>query len=147
MNSEENKQLVMHAYDLFKRGDVPGILGMCADDIEWTSKESEYVPFSGTFNGKSGVADWFTKFGQSVQPEIFGPHTFIAEGDKVVVIGHSRFKVLSTGKSYDDEWVHVNTLRDGKCVLFEAFHDTAAAEAAFMPTAGTTSRAENRAQH
>ena len=53
--------------------------------------------------------------------------------DKVVVIGEATWLVKSTGRTYDIPWVNVFTLRDGKILRVEAYHDTAPAERAFRP--------------
>ena len=134
MDSQENKQVAIRGYEMFKSGNIQGILDTCADDIEWTSTESEYVPFSGTFHGKNGVGEFFTKLGQSWELQQFEPQNFIAEGDKVAVTGMSRGKAKPTGVEFEDRWVHIFTIRDGKIARFEQYGDSAAAVAAFMPT-------------
>ena len=136
MDAQQNKQLVQEAYRMFQRGDIPGILDRCTDDAEWTSPESEYVPFAGSFHGRQGVAEFFSKLDASTQAIRFEPREFIAEGDKVVVLGHATWHVKSTGRELDTPWVHVFTMRDGKMSRFEAFADTAAAERAFRSEPG-----------
>ena len=61
------------------------------------------------------------------------PKEFIAEGDKVVVVGNATWLTKPTGRSFDSPWVHVMTIRDGKIARFEAYNDTAPAERAFRP--------------
>lgn len=61
------------------------------------------------------------------------PKEFIAEGDKVVVVGEASWLAKPTGRSFDSPRVHVLTLRDGKIARFEAYNDTAPAERAFRP--------------
>lgn len=133
MNAQQNKQLVQEGYRMFQSGDIRGILDRCADDAEWTSPESEYVPFAGSFHGKQGIAEFFSKLDASTQAIRFEPREFIAEGDKVVVLGHATWHVKSTGRELDTPWVHVFTLRDGKYARFEAHSNTAAANRAFQP--------------
>jgi ketosteroid isomerase-like protein len=65
----------------------------------------------------------------------FEPLEFIAEGDKVVVLGESAATVNATGKSYETDWVHVFHLQDGKVTEFVEFFDNAAANRAFQRTA------------
>jgi ketosteroid isomerase-like protein len=133
MDAQQNKQLVQEAYRMFQRGDIPGILDRCTDDAEWTSPESEYVPFAGSFHGKQGIAEFFSKLDGSTQAIRFEPREFLAEGDKVVVLGHATWHVKPTGRELDTPWVHVFTLRDGKVARFEAHSNTAAANRAFQP--------------
>jgi ketosteroid isomerase-like protein len=54
----------------------------------------------------------------------------IAEGDTVVVIGDSTWLARDTGRQYDNPFVHIFTLRDGKVERFEGMWDTGPAERA-----------------
>jgi ketosteroid isomerase-like protein len=147
MNSEQNKQVTIRGYQCFKNGDIRGIQDLCADDVLWTSAESEYVPFSGGFRGKDGVNEVLTNMSQSIEMTQFEPQTFIAEGDKVAVTGISRATVRATGNTYDNSWVHVFTFKDGKVSRFEAFGDTAAAVKAFQPTQGASQQPGEPLRH
>lgn len=136
METKDTKQLIMSAYQLYKQKDIKGILGMCKDDVEWVGPEVDSIPFAGSYSGRAAVGEFFTKLDQSMEPLKFEPQTFIAEGDKVVVTGVSRWHVKSTGADYDSPWVHIFTVRDGKIARFEQHTNTAAAEAAFRPIQG-----------
>jgi len=133
MSTQENKQLAINGYQMFLKGDIQGVLDMCADDVEWTSADLPSVPFAGVFHGKNGVMDFFQKLGAEVEFLDYQPQSFIADEDKVAVSGASTIRVRSTGVTYDDIWVHIFTMKNGKTVRFEQFHNTAAAVAAFMP--------------
>ncbi len=145
MDSIQNKQLVMHAYELYGKGDIKGVLEQCADDVCWTSADIEQVPFAGTFNGQYEVGEFFSHLANNVDTIHFTPRDFIAEGDKVVVTGNARWHVKSTGADFGSEWVHIFTVKDGKVTKFEQFTDTAAAEAAFRgPRSSVQSSTELR---
>ena len=133
MNAQENKRLVMEGYQLFQKGDIPGLLQMYHDDALWIEPDVEHVPFAGLHTGKSEIARFFQELDQATQPLRFIPKEFIAEGDKVIVLGEASWLVRNTGRTYDNAWVHVFTLRDGKVSRFEDYHDTAASERAFRP--------------
>jgi FAD/FMN-containing dehydrogenase/ketosteroid isomerase-like protein len=133
INTQENKQVVMEGYQHYKNGEIQQLLDSYHEDAEWVTPESELIPFSGDFHGKSGIAQFFAKLDASVQAIRFEPGQFIAEGDKVVVTGEASWLAKPTGRTYDSSWVHVFTLRDGKVARFEAFYDTAASERAFQP--------------
>jgi ketosteroid isomerase-like protein len=140
MDTQQNKQLVMQAYQFYKEKNIKGILSLNDDKVEWIGQESDYIPFAGSFHGKDQVAQFFSKLDQSQDALKFEPQTFIAEGDKVAVTGLSRWTVKATGQTYDSPWVHIFTIRNGKIVRFEMHSNTAAAEAAFRSTqpAGTS---------
>ncbi|WP_370660482.1 nuclear transport factor 2 family protein [Massilia soli] len=133
MNTQQNKQVVVEGYRDFQSGHIQKLLDRYHDDAEWSTPESDVVPFSGNFHGKSGIAQFFAKFNDSVQTIRFEPKQFIAEGDKVVVTGDASWLAKLSGRTYDSPWVHVLTLREGKVARFEAYYDTAASERAFQP--------------
>jgi ketosteroid isomerase-like protein len=134
MTSEDMKQLAKQAYALFMAGDIQKMMdNHYADDIEWVGTESEYIPFSGTYHGKAEVAQFFMKMAECQEAQRFEITEYLADGDKVVVYGTSRWRVKSTGKTYDNPWVHISTIRDGKTVRFEQYNNTAAAVEAFLP--------------
>jgi ketosteroid isomerase-like protein len=133
MNIQENKQLVMEGYKLFQSGDIQKLLDLYHENAEWVGPESEYVPFAGCFHGRTGIADFFSKLDSCVQALHMEPKRMIAEGDTVVVIGDSTWQTRNTGRQYDNPWVHIFTLRDGKVERFEGMWDTAPAEHALHP--------------
>jgi ketosteroid isomerase-like protein len=147
MNAQQNKQLVQEAYRLFQSGDIRGVIERCRDDVEWTSPESDFIPFAGAFHGRQGAADFFTRLEANVQAIRFEPREFIAEGDKVVVLGQATWHVKSTGRRFDTPWIHVFEMRDGKVARFEALADTAAGERAFRPEQGTQASASTQLHH
>jgi ketosteroid isomerase-like protein len=133
MNAQENKRLVMEGYQMFQRGDIQQLLESYHDDALWIEPEVEHVPFSGLHKGKAEIAQFFQQLDNAAQALRFEPKEFIAEGDKVVVIGEASWLVRQTGRTYDSPWVHVFTLRDGKIARFQDYHDTAAGERAYRP--------------
>ena len=133
MDAQENKRIVMEGFRLFQSGDIPNMMALVHDDAEWLGPEAEAVPFGGSFHGKPEVARFFAELGGSLQAMRFVVNDVVAENDKVVVIGEATWLVKSTGRTYDIPWVNVFTLRDGKILRVEAYHDTAPAERAFRP--------------
>jgi len=127
MDAGANKQIVMDGFRQFESGEIAPLLERFHDDATWISPEMESVPFSGCFHGRQGVAQFFTKLAATVEPLRFVAKDFIAEGDKVVVVGEATWRVRSTGLSYDSPWVNVFTLRDGKIIRTDAYYDTAPA--------------------
>jgi ketosteroid isomerase-like protein len=133
MDAQENKQIVAEGYRLFQAGEISRLLERFHDDAEWIGPDAEPVPFAGSFHGKAEVARFFAEVGAALQPTRFIVHDIIAENDKVVVTGEATWQVKSTGRSYNNPWVDVFTLRDGKVARVEAYYDTAPAERAFRP--------------
>ncbi|HEV7814298.1 MAG TPA: nuclear transport factor 2 family protein [Janthinobacterium sp.] len=147
MDTKQNKQLVMQAYEMYKNKDIKGILALCDDKVEWIGPESEFIPFAGSHHGKDQVAQFFSKLEQAQDIVRFEPQDFIAEGDKVAVTGAAAWHVKGTGQTYDTPWAHVFTLRNGKIARFEQYPHTAAAEAAFRPAQAAGASQTKPMQH
>lgn len=131
MSEQENVRVVQSLFERFGSGDVPGILGLLSDDVDWHIRGPESVPYFGPRSGHDGVLDFFGKIGTSVEFEHLRPEEFVPAGDKVLVIGGERGRVRATGKSFENPWIMVFTLRDGKIVKFRSYEDTAAVAEAF----------------
>ena len=123
-------EVVQTAYAAFGRGDVPAILGLIADDVEWKFFGSRGLPYTGTFRTKDEIAKWFASIPQVDDILVFEPREFIPAGDKVTVLGFERAQARPSGKVFETEWVHVFTVRDGRIARFWGIYDTEASAAA-----------------
>ena len=126
MSEQQNVEIIRRGYEAFGRGDLNALLDLFDDDIEWTAPGPPELPTAGTRRGRAQVAEFFNAIGQTWEIQRFDPHTFIAQGDHVVVVGDDTARVKATGKVLDTPWVHVFTMRGGKVVRFQEFLDTAA---------------------
>jgi uncharacterized protein len=133
MSEAQNTKVVQDAYAAFGRGDIPTLLGYMADDVKWQGAigTAKHVPFSGARAGKPAVAEFFKQVAESEDFQQFEPREFVAQGDKVVALGHYRAVTKRTGRMFDSDFVMVFTLRDGKVATFQEFTDSAAINAAF----------------
>ena len=127
MNVEvaQNVDVVQQGYEAFGRGDIPAVLELLTDDVEWTEQGPSVIPFAGTFRGREGIAEFFTLLDETLEFEQFEPRKFVGQGDTVVVLGYERDVVKQTGRGYEEEWAHVYTLRDGKIATGLFLEDTA----------------------
>lgn len=135
MSVENNIAIVQEGYEKFGTGDIPGLIRLFGDDADWTVPAIEGSPHGGGYKGPDGLAKFFTLLAEAEDITRFEPLEFVAQNDKVVVLGELAATVRSTGKSYETAWVHVFHLRDGKIVEFNELYDTAAAEKAFRKSA------------
>jgi len=127
----ENVALVQSLYAAFGRGDMETLIAALADDIEWISPgPSDAIAFAGHRRGVPEVMQFFAALNGALEFEKFEPQEFIAQGDKVVVIGVSRVRGRGTGRSTDNDWVAVITLRNGKVIRYRLYEDTIALAAA-----------------
>ena len=131
MRDQDNVQVVQAVYEAFGRGDFAAVLSSLADDIAWHVAGPDYVPTAGTRRGRDHVAQLFETAAETWEFEQFEPRGFIAQGDKVVVLGYARSTAKSTGRTIETDWVHLFTMQAGKVTEFRGFEDTAAVAAAF----------------
>jgi len=132
MSEKENTKVVQDAYAAFSRGDIQGVLNALDDTIVWkgVTGARPAVPMSGERRGKAQVAAFFKSVGDNLTFTRFEPREFIAQGDKVVTLGHYAAKT-STGGSFDSDFVMVFTLKNGKVTAFQEFLDSTALNQAF----------------
>ena len=131
MSAEENKRIVRSIFEAFGRGDVPGVLEQVAADVTWKAPGPSAVPYFGDRRGHAGATEFFVQLGTHVDFEQFEPGAFIAEGDRVVVLGRERGRVKGTGKTFDNEWALVFTFDGGQVTGFQCYENTAAIAEAF----------------
>lgn len=131
MSDPTNVDVVQGTYEAFGRGDIPALLGLLTDDVEWTFQGPSMIPFAGPRRGRKGVAEFFSLLGETIEFQQFEPRKFVAQGDTVVVVGYERNLIKPTGRSFEQEWAHVYTLRDGMVAKGRFFEDTAAYVVAF----------------
>jgi ketosteroid isomerase-like protein len=125
--SEQNKAIVQEIYNNFKIGNIEALLNRLSDDIAWDLPEIKNVPFGGKRTGRASVGEFFSSVGASQDSLRFEPRELIAEGDKVVSLGYYEWKVKANGRTFDADFAHVFTIRNGKVVAFHEYTDTAAA--------------------
>jgi ketosteroid isomerase-like protein len=132
MNEQANIELLKQAYDAYDKGDIPRLLGMCAQDIAWELPEVEGIPFTGKRRGLAQVSDFFRVMDECQEVREFRPDRFLAQGDQVIVLGHGTFTVKANGAEYSDDWCHVFTIAGGKVASFKEYCDTHKAAQAYQ---------------
>ncbi len=126
----EALEVVKTAYAAFGRGDLPAILGLVAEDVDWKFFGARGLPYTGTFRTKEQVAKWFASIPEVDDILAFEPREFINGGEHVTVLGWERTRARPSGKILESEWVHVFTVRAGQVVRFWGMYDTEASAAA-----------------
>ena len=114
-------EIVKEGYKCFSEGDVAGILALCADDIEWVTNGPASLEKCNTYKGHNGVQQFLGILGEKWEFSSFSPRDFIAEGDTVVVLGEEAGRDRTSGEPFENRWVHVFDIRDGKLVRFREF--------------------------
>ena len=136
MSIEKNIQTVKDFFAAIGRGDREALLALVAEDIEWIIPGEDW-PLAGTHRGRAGVAAAFQKASKEVPFSYPEPPEFVAQGDRVLVIGFAKGKMTATNKAFEDHFVFDITVRDGKLAHIREFIDTQAlARAAQVDASG-----------
>ena len=126
MSEHENVEMVKRGYAAFARGDMQTLLNLFSDDVEFRHPMPTAIwPWAGNRRGRARVAEFFAGLAEVEEFEHFEARDFIAQGNKVVVLFFERFRIKATGRTVDNELVHVFTLREGKVVQLCIYEDTA----------------------
>src|ERR1700681_1672187 len=125
MSIEENVQIVKDFFAAMGRGDKQGLLALSAEDIEWIIP-GENWPLAGTHRGHTGLADVLQKASEEVEMTYPEPPEFVAQGDRVLVVGVATGKIKATNKPFKDNWVFDITIRNGKVTKIREYIDTQA---------------------
>jgi ketosteroid isomerase-like protein len=88
MSIDKNVQTVKDFFAAIGRGDRKGMLALVAEDIEWIIPGEDW-PLAGTRHGHAGLADLLETAFRSIETSM-EPREFIAQGDRVLVVGSAR---------------------------------------------------------
>jgi ketosteroid isomerase-like protein len=131
-----NTDIIRGAYDAFAAGDVPAVLAVLHDDVEWTQPAGH--PYAGTYTGPDAIvqnvlmplaSEW-----DSFRVE---PDALIGEGDQVAARGWLSGTYQATGVAFRARFVHWWAMTGGRATRFEAIEDTVKmAEAVSGPASG-----------
>jgi ketosteroid isomerase-like protein len=122
MNEQENIRLVQEGYRLFLSGDIDNLLKIHTRDSAFIFHGTSYLnPFTDTFRGDEELRQFFQTVSESLDFELYELDEFIAQGDKVIVLGHDKSRTKDTGKTIVEERVHVFTVQDGKVLRLDSY--------------------------
>src|ERR1700733_7151064 len=125
MSIQENVQIVKDLFAAMGRGDKPGLLALSAEDIEWIVP-GEGWPLAGTHRGHAGLADLLQTASKELETSFPAPPEYVAQGDRVLVVGSTEGTIKATGKAWVDNWVFAITVRDSKLTNIREYVDTQA---------------------
>jgi uncharacterized protein len=135
MSTQENVQTVKDFFAAVGRGDTQGLLALSVEDVEWIIPGEKW-PLAGTHRGQAGLADLLQRASEMEisYPE---PPEFVAQGDRVLMVGSARGKVKATNRTFEDHFVFAITVRNGKVTNIREYIDTQAlARASQMDASG-----------
>ena len=125
MSTEENSQVVKAFFAAVGSGDKQRLLSLVAEDIEWMVPGEDW-PLAGTHRGHVGLADVLRKASEEVEMTYPEPPEYVAQGDRVMVVGIATGRIKATNKPFKDNWVFAITVQDGKVTKIREYIDTQA---------------------
>lgn len=131
---QQNVDRVKDIYYAIGHGDIPAVIGMMTEDVEIHLPGPPEIPFAGEFHGHEGFKKFATALAEGIDWDTrkLEAKEFIAQGDKVVVIGHEQLTAKPTGKSWNTDWAMVWSFNDGKIKSLKEFHETTSIASAFQ---------------
>jgi ketosteroid isomerase-like protein len=129
--SAENVETVQGLYTAFRNGDIDTMLRALASDVRWSEPDNPYNPAAGTRTGHEGFLEWLGIGREAEDVLVLEPRRFLAGDETVAAVGFMRCRARATGRTYESEFVHVFTFREGLIAEFQEFFDTYAAGEAF----------------
>ena len=106
-------------------GDKQGLLALSAEDIEWIIP-GEGWPLAGTHRGHAGVARVLQNASKEIEITSHEPPEFVAQGDRVLVVGVATGKIKATNRAFRDDWVFAITVQNDKVKKIREYIDTQA---------------------
>jgi uncharacterized protein len=125
MSIEKNVQVVKDFFAAIGSRDKQGLLALSAEDIEWIVP-GEGWPLAGIHRGHAGVENVLQKANETVETAFPEPPEFVAQGDRVLVIGFATGRIKATNKTFEDYWAFAVTVRNGKLTNIREYIDTQA---------------------
>src|SRR6202522_1222275 len=146
MSMEKNVQVVKDFFAAMGRGDKQGLLALSAEDIEWIIPGKDW-PLAGTHRGHAGLTALLQKAYETVKTST-EPSEYVAQGDRVLVVGVATGKIKATNKPFKDDWVFAITVRNAKVTKIREYIDTQAlARASEMEASPRPSLSDAGAAH
>ncbi len=119
--SQSPAEVISDLYAAFGRGDVPAILAMIDEDIDWRAPEN--LPHGGSFHGREAVGRFFHGIGEHWEDLQLDLDDIVSSGDRVIALARIHGRLRATGEEAGYSSVHAWTVRDGVPVRFAEYVD------------------------
>lgn len=126
-------QVVQHYLDTFFKKDLDKTLECLTEDVVWKVQGAASVPTIGLRRGRDEVRAWMALFPANFEPLEFHVERTFENGDQVVITGHFKHRILSTGKEFVSDFAAICSVRDGKVSAYNFIEDSYALWKAFQP--------------
>src|ERR1700719_5264697 len=99
MSIEENIEIVKGFFAAMGGGDKQRLLALVAEDIEWIIPGEDW-PLAGTHRGHAGLAGVLQKASEEIEMTYPETPEFVAQGDRVMVVGVAMGKIKATNRAF-----------------------------------------------
>lgn len=113
--------VVQQGYAAFARQDIPALMKLVADDVDWEEICPTSLPYSGLRRTPAEVGAFFADIAKVEEVTVFEPKEFIEAGENVTVFGYLEAFALDTKQKFQTEWVHVFRLMPMRCCRTTSF--------------------------
>jgi uncharacterized protein len=126
-------------YAAFGRGDIPAILEMTAEDVDWgyeggAPKMDVVMPWVCAGKGRARALEYFKGAGETLEFHSFEPKLVLGQGDEVLALCVLDITVRATKKRLKvTEAMHFTFDRTGRIARYRLIMDTAERIAAYTP--------------
>jgi ketosteroid isomerase-like protein len=122
----DNIATVEQAYEDFAKGDVPAVLAVLDERVEWNEAEGNPWWPGGPIVGHQQVVEQvFARVVQDFEGFAIDVARVVGCGDTVLVQARYSGTSTSTGRPLDAQVAHVWDFTDGKAVRFQQYVNTA----------------------
>jgi ketosteroid isomerase-like protein len=136
MSTKENVRIVKDFFAAIGAYNKQDLLALAAADIEWIIPGEGWA-LAGTHRGHAELAAVVQKASEEIETTYPAVPEFVAEGNRVLVVGVATGKIKATNKPFKDDWVFDITVRNGKVTKIREYIDTQAlARASRMDPSG-----------
>ena len=117
----KNVDLVNEAYAAFGRGDIPALLELLDDNVDWSSPKT--LPHGGHFTGRDGVLGFFQGIGANWDALGIEVETIGESGSDLVLALVSATGTRKGGSTAGYGAAHAFEISGGKIVRFREYVD------------------------
>jgi ketosteroid isomerase-like protein len=122
----DNRAILQKAYENFAKGDIPAVLAVLDEDVQWYEAEGNPLWNGAPAIGPQQVVEQiFTRVVQDYDGFTIHVNRIVGSSDTLVMEGRYTGSGTATGRQLDAQVAHVWDFRDGKVVRFQQYVNTA----------------------
>lgn len=130
-----NVEVLKEAYRRWSEsrgGSVDHWMGICAADIRFGSlaKGMQGAEYMTAYDSRDALGEYFAGLGRDWEMLEFVPEHFVAQGDRVVMLGRCAFRHRHSGKVVASPKADAWRFAGGKAIEYYEYYDTAQVGAA-----------------